>query len=152
MKNKKIIIAAALKHILNGIGQLRNAFPGKTFAIDGRLVGDIGEIVAALKYDIKLYNVQQARHDGMTSDGKKVQVKVTFKNSLTFRTIPDYYLGLKLFTDGSHEEIFNGPGQIIFERYKHRKGIGKILLSFPISELKKLSSNVSESKRIRLRK
>ena len=76
---------------------------------------------------------------------------MTFKDSLTFRTVPDYYLGFKLFHDGRHEEVFNGPGRIIYERYKHRKGIGETLLSFPVDELKRLSSRIPESERIKLR-
>ena len=149
--SKKTIISTALTHIFNGIDQLSNAFPEKAFTIDGRLVGDIGEVIATLEYDIEIYTVQQARHDGKTSDGRKVQVKATFKDSLTFKSTPDYYLGFKLFNDGRHEEVFNGPGQIIFERYKYRKGIGKTLLSFPIAELKRLSDTVPKSDRISIR-
>jgi len=104
-----------------------------------------------LDYDINLYEVQQADHDGETSDGRKVQVKATFKDSLTFKTIPDYYLGFKLYKNGRYEEIFNGPGRRIYERYQNRKGIGKTLLSFPINELKRLSGLVPYSERIKLR-
>lgn len=149
--DKKDTITSALEHIFSGIKELHKAFPSKNFTIDGRLVGDIGEVIATLEYDIRLYETQQSDHDGETSDGKKVQVKATFKESLTFRAIPDYYLGLKLFKDGHHEEIFNGPGQIIYERYQNRKGIGKTLLSFPINELKRLSGLVPYSERIKLR-
>jgi len=149
--DKKDTITSALEHIFSGIGELHKAFPQKNFTIDGRLVGDIGEVIATLEYDIHLYEIQQSDHDGETSDGRKVQVKATFKESLTFGTIPDYYLGLKLFKDGRHEEIFNGPGQIIYERYQDRKGIGKTLLSFPINELKRLSGLVPYSERIKLR-
>ena len=149
--DKKATITKSLELIFDGIEQLREAFPGKSFTIDGRLVGDIGEIIAAFEYDIELYEVQKADHDGETSDGRKVQVKATFKDSLTFKTVPDYYLGFKLFEDGRHEEIFNGPGRIIYEHYKHRKGIGETLLSFPVDELKRLSEMVPESERIRLR-
>ena len=146
--DKKVAIAEALRHIFNGIKQLANAFPGKAFTIDGRLVGDIGEVIAALEYNIKLYTTQKAHHDGEASDGRKVQIKATFKDKLTFKAIPEYYLGFKLFEDGRYGEIFNGPGKIIFERYKHRQGIGKELLSFPIAELKKLSGTVPKSERI----
>jgi len=149
--NKKAIICRALENIFSSIEELRQAFPQKTFTIDGRLVGDVGEVIATLDYNINLYEVQQAGHDGETSDGRKVQVKATFKDSLTFRTIPDYYLGFKLYKDGRYEEIFNGPGRIIYERYQDRKGIGKTLLSFPINELKRLSGLVPYSERIKLR-
>jgi hypothetical protein len=58
---------------------------------------------------------------------------------------------LKLYPDGRHEEIFNGPGQLIYDRYAARKGIGVVLLSFPVSELRKLSEQVPEDERIRRR-
>ncbi len=144
----KAIITDALNLIFEGIARLKDVFPGKEFTIDGRLVGDIGEVIAALDYDIQLYNVLQAGHDGQTSDGRRVQVKATFKDSLTFSSIPDYYLGFKLRKDGRYEEVYNGPGRTICERYSHRKGIGRTLLSFPINELHKLSSGVKQEDRI----
>jgi len=45
----KPAIAKALTAVFEGIHQLRNAFPSKQFTIDGRLVGDIGEMIAALE-------------------------------------------------------------------------------------------------------
>lgn len=101
-------IQDALTKIFAGIKQLKEIFPNKEFTIDGRLVGDIGEVLAET----------------------------------------DYYLGLKLFADGTYEEIFNGPGKVILDRYQHRKEVGTDLLSFPISVLKKLSESVPESQRI----
>ena len=57
-------------------------------------------------------------------------------------------LGFKLYPDGRHEEVFNGPGRLSFERYASRKGIGVQLPSFPIAELRKLSAKVQASERI----
>jgi len=150
--DEKNRIAEALKLIFEGINRLKDTFPGKEFTIDGRLVGDIGEVIAALEYDVELFDVLHSGHDGKTPDGRLVQVKATFKDSLTFRTMPDYYLGLKLYRDGTHEEVYNGPGKLIYEKYKHRKGIGKDLLSFPNTDLKDLSARVSGNDRISKRK
>ena len=141
-------ITEGLALIFKGINHLREAFPNRAFTIDGRLVGDIGEVIAALEYDITLDSVSQPGHDGCSSDGRRVQVKATFQESLTFKTCPDYYLGFKLYPDGRHEEVFNGPGRIILERYAHRKGIGTQLLSFPIGELRSLSAQVDPAERI----
>lgn len=138
----------ALALIFRGVAQLQTAFPGRAFTIDGRLVGDIGEVIAALEYDVILDEVQQAGHDAITSDGRRVQIKATFKDSLTFKTLPDYYLGFKLYPDGRFDEVFNGPGRPIFERYTNRKGIGTNLLSFPIRELRRLSQLVAPDDRI----
>ena len=150
--DEKDKIADALRLIFDGIKSLKAAFPKKEFTIDGRLVGDIGEVLAALEYDIELFDVLVKGHDGKTSDGRLVQVKATFKDSLTFRTVPDYYLGLKLYRDGNHEVIYNGPGKLIYEKYRHRKGIGKDLLSFPNTDLQELSERVPDNDRISKRK
>jgi len=141
-------VAKGLKLILEGIGLLQQSFSNRKFTIDGRLVGDIGEIIAAAEFDIKLDETSQSRHDGETTDGRKVQIKATFKDSLTFSSIPDYYLGLKLNWDGSHDVIFNGPGHVISDYYKHRRGIGEQLLSFPLAKLKMLSTAVSDCDRV----
>lgn len=141
-------IAEALKMIFSGIALLQQNFSNRQFTIDGRLVGDIGEIVAAAEFDITLDAVSQATHDGVTSDGRRVQIKATFKESLTFRTEPDYYLGLQLFRGGRHDVVFNGPGRIITEAFGHRKGFGEALLSFPVSRLRALSKTVAEADRI----
>lgn len=103
--------------MFQGITHLKEAFPDRAFTIDGRLVGDVGEVIAALEYDVVLHDVSQPNHDATTLEGRNVQINATFKDSLTFKTVPDYYLGFKLYPDGTHEEIFNGPGKIILDRY-----------------------------------
>jgi hypothetical protein len=141
-------ISAALVLIFQGIEQLSSAFPGRAFTIDGRLVGDIGEVIAALEYDVILDDLQQPIHDGSTSDGRRVQIKATFKERLNFKTASEYYLGFKLDADGSYEEVFNGPGSIIRDHFSHRRGIERVLLSFPVSELRKLAATVEQKDRI----
>ncbi len=141
-------ITGALKLIFQAIERLKAAFPTRAFTIDGRLVGDVGEVIAALEYDLILGDVSRPTHDASTPDGRKVQIKATFKDSLTFRSVPDYYLGFKLYADGRHEEVFNGPGRLIYERYAKRKGIGVVLLCFPTSELRRLSGQVPPRERI----
>ena len=148
---KRAALKEGLRLVFQGITHLKEAFPNRAFTIDGRLVGDVGEVIAALEYDVVLHDVSQPIHDATTSDGRNVQIKATFKDSLTFKTVPDYYLGFKLYPDGRHEEIFNGPGKIILGRYAGRKGAGVSLLSFPIAELRKLSESVAPQERIRRR-
>lgn len=141
-------IKHGLADIFKGIDHLRKAFPNRAFTIDGRLVGDIGEVIAALEYDLTLDAVSQPTHDATCADGRLVQIKATFKDSLTFKTCPDYYLGFKLFPDGRYEEVFNGPGRVIFERFAKRKGIGQQLLSFPVTELLSIAAQVPVADRI----
>jgi len=149
-KHKALSDGLAL--VFQGIAHLNSTFPNRKFTVDGRLVGDIGEIIAELEYDMILDEVSQPAYDGVSSDGKKrVQVKATFKDSLTFKGTPDYFLGFKLFPDGRYEEIYNGPGSIIYDRYAHRRGIGNTLLSFPNRVLKELSSGVAPDSRVQKR-
>jgi hypothetical protein len=52
-------IAEGLRLIFEGIAELTKAFPNRAFTIDGRLVGDIGEVIAALEYDVILDDVSK---------------------------------------------------------------------------------------------
>lgn len=146
--SNRAAITDSLALIFEGIRRLGAAFPHRAFTIDGRLVGDVGEVIAALEYDLLLDSVQRADHDAVTPDGRLVQIKATFRDHLTLKTVPAYYLGFKLYPDGRHEEIFNGPGHIVAGRYAHRRGIGKSLLSFPIGELRRLSKAVPDAERV----
>lgn len=137
--------------VFQGIEKLRAAYPHRRFTADGRLVGDIGEIIAELDYELTLHAVSQPGYDAVTLDGRKVQIKATFKGHLSFGATPDYYLGFKLHPDGRYEEVYNGPGRPIFDRYAHRAGIGTKLLSFPVKDLRLLSAEVSADLRIPLR-
>lgn len=141
-------INAALTQIFEGIARLHSAFRHRSFTIDGRLVGDIGEVIAELEYDLVLDKVSTPCHDAETRDGRRVQIKATFKDSLTFGTCPDCYLGLKLYPDGRFEEVFNGPCRLILDQYSGRKDIGKKLLSFPIKKLQLLSGQVAVADRV----
>jgi len=136
---EQVVIKDALDDIFSGIRKLKKALPGKEFTMDGRLVGDIGEAIVQRDYDVELYDVLVEGYDGETSDGRLVQIKATFKESLTFRTVPDYYIGIKIHEDGSYTEIYNGPSEPIQGKYGHRKWFGEKLLSFPNKVLKELS-------------
>lgn len=146
-------LKAALALIFEGIDRLHNGFDKKRkFTIDGRLVGDVGEMIAELNYDIVLDETSLPGYDATASDGRRVQIKATFQDALTFKTVPDYYLGLKLYKNGDFEEIYNGPGSIIYDRFAHRKHIGTALLRFPNKELKALSTGIPPEHRISVRR
>jgi hypothetical protein len=115
---------------------------------DGRLVGDIGEVIAAIYYDLELNDVSRHTHDAITSDGRHVQIKATFQKPLTFGKTPDLYLGLKLNPDGTYEEVFNGPGKMIYDCSAKRAGIGQKLIPVSVSQLRGLNEQVAEADRI----
>ncbi|MCB4791339.1 MAG: hypothetical protein LHV68_05570 [Elusimicrobia bacterium] len=146
---KQKSLAKSLALIFKGIKGLRDTFNNeRQFTIDGRLVGDIGEVIVAIEYKVVLDKTSQPCYDATSLDGRRVQIKATFQNQLTFKIVPDYYIGLKLNENGTYEEVYNGPGKYIRERYSKRKGIGVNLLRFPVSELKKLQTNVNKDEKI----
>ncbi len=150
--NDKITIPEAVKQLLAIVERLRAAYKekNKQFTLDGRLVGDIGEVLAEEVYDIKLFEDLQKHHDATSADGRLVQIKATMKKSLTFPVdhIPLYYIGIQIHSDGTFTEIFNGPGAVAWEAVKKRKATKTNLHSVSISALRKLSVTVKDSDRI----
>lgn len=147
----EITIQCAVKQMLQIVEQLQNKYPRKKFTLDGRLIGDIGEILVENTYDVSLHERLRKHHDGITSDGRQVQIKATMQNSLTFPVdhVPDYYIGIKINADGTFREIFNGPGEIASEAIKNRKPTKTNLHSVSISTLETLNQKVQEKDRIR---
>ncbi len=137
--------------MLQIVEQLRRNYPKKRFTLDGRLVGDLGEVLAASEYGVELFEPPiRKHHDAVTSDGRQVQIKATMQKDLTFPADhkPDYYLGIWIGPDGSVTEIFNGPGAVAWEAVRNRKPPKTNLHSISINTLKKLNEKVQESDRI----
>lgn len=152
MSEKYDFLKVKIKELLSIVNELDSHFEGKRrFTLDGRLVGDIGEIIAELHYDIKLDERSRHSYDAKSGD-KEIQIKATMKDSLTFRNCDGYYLGMKIHTDGSFEEIYNGPASLIHQRYIHRKYVGEKLISLKNSELVELSNKVDPLHKIPHRK
>lgn len=137
-----------IKQLLEITQKLRNQYK-RGFPLDGRLVGDIGEVLAAEKYGLELYSENTAIHDGFEkSSGRKVQIKASFKNysyfPFGFDKLPDYFLSVNILENGELEELFNGPGHFIMEHYiikhdlKHYKETFYTLSKGRLRELNKL--------------
>lgn len=143
-------IHQAVKDMLQIVKALESAYPKKKFTLDGRLVGDLGEILVEENYDLELYEGLKKHHDGEAKDGRMVQIKTTMKDSLTFPAdhIPHYYIGIKVHSDGSYDEIFNGPGAIAWEAVKNRKPPKTNLHSVTLFALRKLNNAVADKDRI----
>lgn len=133
--------SAAIVQLLQIVESLRKQYPHKRFTLDGRLVGDLGEVIAEENYNLKLFTKVTAKYDGETPDGRAVQIKVTFHNTLGFpchaEEVPDFYLGLKLYDDGSFDEVYNGPGYPIWQMISQTKVPRTNLYTISISRLSK---------------
>ena len=97
------------------VAEFEALFPGRAFTPDGHLVGSIGEVMAAHRYGLTLHSASSAKHDAVTRDGREVQIKATQGTSVALRAEPDHLIVLKLERNGEAKEIFNGPGQIVWD-------------------------------------
>lgn len=147
-----VTVASAVQRLLAIVEELRRAHH-KRFTLDGRLVGDIGEVLVEEAYAVKLFTGVHPHHDAEDDRGRQVQIKATMQSSLTFPAdhVPDYYLGIKINADGSFDEIFNGPGAIAHKAIEARKHPKTNLHSVGVARLAELSKLVAPEDRIRRR-
>jgi hypothetical protein len=146
----RITVPEAVKQMLAIVERLCAAYPKKKFTLDGRLVGDIGEVLVEDMYDLQLFEDVKKHHDAECPDGRLVQIKATMKKNLTFPAdhIPNYYLGIQIDKDGTFVEVFNGPGAIAWESVKGRSKPNTNLHSVSVDALKKLQTRVRPVDRI----
>jgi hypothetical protein len=114
-----------IQQLLSITRQLK-AKHGRSFTLDGRLVGDIGEVLAAEKYGLELLPENSFKHDAKEiATERYIQIKASFKGYCYFpfgeHKVPDYFLALHLNEDGSFTELFNGPGSFIVENYIQKR-------------------------------
>jgi hypothetical protein len=142
----------AIIKLLEIIAALREKYPHKRFTLDGRLVGDLGEVIAEENYKLTLFEKVVEKYDAKGDNGKLIQIKATFNDKLGFpcelAQVPDLYLGIKISKEGRYDEIFNGPGKIIWEDVKHRKIPKNNLHNISLAKLKELNMKVVASDRI----
>lgn len=142
------IIKEGLAEIFSGIAKLKAGYGHRHFTIDGKLVGDIGEVIAEQEFDIKLTDKSKTGYDAHMRDFRRVEVKATFQTTLLFRSIPDYCIGLKLSRDGSHEVVFNGPGRYIAEGFPDKVPHAKNQVGYTINQLARVSALIPEIERV----
>lgn len=173
MSNK---IGDALKDLLSGQQQLKAAHqshldsyaqgkpsPGLSFALDGRLVGDIGELIAAELFCIELLGTKTKWVDAITTvvPKRKVQIKGTFQTtSLAIKHGGDYFIGLQFNDTGNFRVIYNGPASIVMDYlrapkaggHEGRKNAGSRLEPISLGTWALLNLAVKNSDRIPRRK
>lgn len=116
VQEKMQFLQSKIKEINQITNDLEAVFPEKSFTLDGILIGNIVELMAAQAYGIALYKQSEKTHDGEV-DGRKVQIKGTQKaDSIVIRELPEHLLVLYLDKDkGIIREIYNGPGSLVWE-------------------------------------
>jgi hypothetical protein len=126
------------------VAELESHFPERRFTPDGHLVGSLGEVIAAYRYNLKLLTASEEAHDAASPCGRRVQIKATQGKSVGLRAEPQHLLVLKLTTSGEAIEIYNGPGDRVWigcgkmQRNGQRTiGLGKLralMVQVPMTE------------------
>ena len=112
----------SIKDLVRARNALRERYrsSGLRFTLDGNLVGDIGEAIAAELFGLRLTARNGTGVDGHAPDGRTVQVKASGTNrGPAFRNVDtraEHLIFLSLdFESCSGAVIFNGPERIAVE-------------------------------------
>ena len=131
------------------VHKLEERFPGRRFTPDGHLVGSIGEVIAASRYGIILHGASAPGHDGLAADGRPVQIKATQGSQVGLRSEPQHLLVLRLEKDGNATEIYNGPGDRVWNAAGKMQPNGQRSVS--LAKLRTLMASVPPDERLRPR-
>lgn len=124
------------------------------FALDGNLIGDIGEVIAENFFGLEKLPGNSHSHDfKRLEDGLLVQVKTTQK-APAFTNVGlgnikkdfDCLLVFELERDGTFEVLFNGPGTAIAAKRNHKDSA-----SLSRKQLRECQTQVSEEQQLKMR-
>ena len=116
MSNREAIdaVPSLIAELYRIVDRLEELFPGRPFTIDGHLLGSIGEVLAAYHYGLDLSTPGAKGYDAESARVGRIEIKTTQRKSVAFRSEPPHVLVFRLHRDGTAEEVFNGPGSIIW--------------------------------------
>lgn len=137
-----------VKQLYATVNELQEMFPGRHFTPDGHMVGSLGECLVADAYGLELKTASNKGYDGITKNGVEVEVKATQSKSVAFRSQPQHTIIIKILPEGTFEEIFNGPGALVWEQFKDKRLPSNGQYQISISKLRKLNQLVSQADRL----
>lgn len=110
-----------IKRLYATVSQLEAMFPGRHFTPDGHMVGSIGECLVADAYGLKLETASNKGFDAIAGDGGEVEIKATQSKAVAFRSQPEHTIVIEIRPNGAFEEIYNGPGNLIWQQFSGKK-------------------------------
>lgn len=139
---------ALIKQLYQTVNELEAMFPGRRFTPDGHLVGSIGECLVADAYDLDLKTASTKGHDAVTPFGLEVEIKATQANSVAFRSHPEHVIVVKILRDGTFEEVYNGPGALVWAQFDGKPVPDNGQFQIRLSKLRKLNERVDDADRL----
>ena len=125
------------------VGELEAIFPGRHFTPDGHLVGSLGECLAGYDYGLELTTASTTGVDAV-KDGRQIEIKATQRNRVALRSEPEHLLVLKLDRKGSWQEIYNGPGNLVWAELKDKPRPSNGQYQISLNRLNVLMMDVSK--------
>lgn len=141
-------VRSIIKDIYDSVARLEEIYPGRRFTPDGHMVGSLGEAIASERYGLTLFKPSHPVHDGFAPDGKLVQVKATQSNKIGINEKPDYLIVLHMDKDGEFVEVYNGPGEPVWNAAGKALKTGQRPIS--LTKLRKLNEAVEPDERIQV--
>ena len=124
------------------------------FTLDGHLLGSIGEVYVAERYNIRLFVSSFKGHDGVIKDRRErlVQIKVTQsrtrKTAIGLSSEPEWLLVLQVSVEGEFIEVYNGPGDIVWNLVKDKPKPSNGQYQVALRRLLELNESVADDDRI----
>ena len=137
-----------IKNLYATVHELEAMFPGRHFTPDGHMVGSIGECLVADAYGLELMTASNKGFDAVSPTGIQVEIKATQANSAAFRSEPEHTIVIKILPDGTFEEIFNGPGKLVWDQFAGKTLPSNGQFQISLNKLKALNQQVKENERL----
>jgi hypothetical protein len=138
------------KKLLAARDELRKAFPELSFALDGNLVGHIGEAIAISEFKLERLPAGSKTHDFKAPNGTQVQIRTTQQNKSgggvglgLVKTSFEHLIVIQLSESGTYSVLYDGPGRYIDEATKHKAGA-----SLSVGHLQRLNLQISTKEKL----
>lgn len=137
-----------VKQLYATVNELENMFPGRHFTPDGHMVGSLGECIVADAYNLELKTASNKGYDAVTETGLEVEIKATQSKSVAFRSQPQHTIIIKILRDGTFEEIYNGPGALVWDQFTGKRLPSNGQFQISLNKLRQLNQTVAQSDRV----
>lgn len=142
-----VSIAGKIQELYRIAGELEQLFPGRHYTPDGHMIGSIGEALAAVYYQLELLPAGAQVHDAIAGDGRLVQIKATQTGRIALSSCPQWLLVIRIHSDGSFSEEYNGPGRMVWDNCGKMQKTGQRQIS--LAKLQRLYQAVPLEDRLK---
>lgn len=137
-----------VKQLYATVSEMETMFPGRHFTPDGHMVGSLGECLVADAYNLELKTASNKGYDAITESGVEVEIKATQSSSVAFRSQPQHAIVIKILRDGTFEEIYNGPGALVWEQFNGKRLPSNGQFQVSLNKLQQLNQRVAQADRV----